>query len=230
VTSLCYVWNSWRMSCSVESIEKKYMIKSAYRWFFLFYKKRMKIIFVRHSHTVIEPQKPNRLRKLSEKWIQKAIEISADKQTFPLLQKYYTSPQLKAIHTTALIASAFAAPISVHDWLDEITSITNKRIEDFDWTVKSFFERKIKRINGWETIEEAMSRFHIALEEIVKEAKEEGYDIIAVVTHWTMLALFCECYSSCDVSIWHKRIQMPDFALFDRSKKTFISSFWEWKK
>src|SRR5579864_4753650 len=87
----------------------------------------MKITLIRHSKTLVDPQKPITLWGLSDEGVEKAKALSSDPMIKDL-QILYASSQTKAIETAVYLAKPNSIPIKTNYNFTEITSFTNRFI------------------------------------------------------------------------------------------------------
>jgi len=181
----------------------------------------MKITFIRHSKTAVKPEVPIPLWGLSEIGISKANELS-EQDTIRQLDVIYSSLQTKAIETMLLLAKPNLIPMKTHEGLAEVSSFTNgfEANEDiYMKQVEQYYSHEIDRIDGGETINEALTRFMNALESIV--TNESVTANIGIVTHGYILSFFTGKYSDVLPLTLHHSIQQPDIAEFDWESKSF---------
>lgn len=185
----------------------------------------MELVLIRHSKTKRDPRVPIALWGLSEKGIEAANKLSSDRK-IQKLDILYTSLQTKALETAVILAKPNALPIKTNDGLTESTSYTNKFIPDpaiYELTLKDYYAGKIQRINGGETLQEALDRFNSAIESIVKENKDKKR--IGIVSHGHILTLFSSQFKDIDLYDTHLQIKQPDIAIFDWDRKVFNNFF-----
>jgi broad specificity phosphatase PhoE len=180
----------------------------------------MKITFIRHSKTKVEPEKSIVLWGLADEGIMKAQTLSKDK-AIKRLDVVYSSLQTKAIETMLYLAKPNALPMRTHMDLTEITSFTNKFYsgDEYSSQIEQYYARELDRIAGGETIDEALKRFTGALESIV--GQESQSQNIGIVAHGYILSFFTGKYSDLKPYDLHKTIQQPDMAEFDWESKSF---------
>lgn len=187
----------------------------------------MKITFIRHSKTKVDPRLPPPLWGLSEEGIELAKKLGT-RDVIKRISLFYSSLQTKALETAILLAKPDAIPIKTDDRLTEVTSFTNKFIPEikvYEKSVKDYYSGAIERINEGETIQEALDRFDKAIESIVETNNKE--ENIGIVSHGNILAFFSAQFKDIDPYPAHKEIRQPDVALFDWDKQKFIHFFGE---
>lgn len=184
----------------------------------------MKITFIRHSKTLQEPEVYNPLWQLNEVGTERAIELSKTKEIKDL-DLIYSSGQTKAIQTMLYLAKDNHLKMHVDDDFTEITSITNKYIEDFETALYELHTGVVERINDGETSIEARDRFNNALDRLVLNHPDANN--IGIVSHGNILSVFSSQYIDKSSYEIHKTLKMPDVAIFDYDKKSFIKFFGE---
>lgn len=172
----------------------------------------MKIVFVRHAQTNIEPEVNSTLWTLSEGGRLAAAEL-AENSIFEGSAFIYSSLQPKAIDTAEIIGSILRVPVLQEAGLAELSSVTSGFIEDYAATVHKLYAGEIQNINGGETLAEALERFNCAVGAIA--AKHAGSSKIAIVSHANVLSLFTAQYSDQAAVDLHNTIAMPDAAVLD---------------
>lgn len=180
----------------------------------------MKITLIRHSKTAVKPEVPITLWGLSDVGIEKAQEL-ANESAIQELDVLYSSLQTKAIETMVYLAKPNLIPMRTNKDLTEITSFTNKFFTGDEYTqqIEKYYSRTIDRIADGETIDEALSRFMRALEDIV--AREKNAKNIGIVTHGYILSFFSGKYSDLSPFDLHHSLKQPDVAEFDWDSKSF---------
>jgi len=188
----------------------------------VWYTENMKIILIRHSHTVVEPEKYNPLWKLSEKGVEQASALAKHSHVQEI-EVLYTSNQLKALHTGVLVAEEFGVFVKVRENLTELTSLTNDWKADYDGFIHDIYSGTILRHGDGESLAEATERFTKAVADIV--TIEQDKEVVGIVAHGNILSLFASQYEDRTALEIHHVIRMPDIAVFDFEKKVFEVSF-----
>ncbi len=189
----------------------------------------MKITLIRHSKTLVEPQKPIVLWGLSDEGIEKAKALSG-RDVIKNIQVLYASLQTKAIETAVYFAKPNAIPLKTNNDLTEITSFTNQFItkeQGYEQGVDDFYHDTIERIADGETHQEARERFNKALANIVVEEAKKGIENIGIVSHGNILSYFTAQYANITPYELHDTIQMPDIAILDWDTKKFTTLWGE---
>lgn len=182
----------------------------------------MKLVFIRHSNTTVEPEKYNPLWSLSDTGIVNAQTLAQS----PLVQDIeviYSSNQLKALHTAVIIGSQIGVFVKQRDDLTELTSLTNDWKADYDGFISDIYSGKIERHGDGESLPEATERFTNAINTIV--AIERDRTSVGIVAHGNVLSLFAAQYETRTALEIHHAINMPDIAVLDWENKTFSVTF-----
>jgi broad specificity phosphatase PhoE len=182
----------------------------------------MKILFIRHSETILDKVKSNLVWMLSEDGIKAAKELTNHPEILNC-EKIYTSFQTKALETALILAKHNFIPIIPIKELTETTSVTNKYINNFTEEIEKWHGGGY-RINDGETKEESSARFNKVIDMIVKENQDTHQ--IGIVTHGDVLACFLANILGINSYELHKRLKMPDLIKFDRetNKVDFLIS------
>lgn len=180
----------------------------------------MKIVLVRHSKTIIEPEINSMLWALSDDGRQAAERLAQD-PIFEGTEVIYSSQQVKAVDTANIIGATLQVPVLQEAGLAELSSVTSGFIEDYAGTIHRLYAGEITNINGGETLNEALERFNRAVGSIA--AKHADSSKIAIVSHANVLSLFTSQYSDKKAIDLHNTIAMPDVAVlnWDEANSTF---------
>ena len=184
----------------------------------------MNLVFIRHSKSLVNPDIPITTWGLSDEGVMLAKKLNELSQ-IKNLDVIYTSLQLKALETAILATKNLGIPVKTDDRLTESTSFTNKfvSLEQLEENNKKYFSGKQISINGGETIEEAHSRFMIALRDIA--AAEDGKSNVGIVSHGNILATFSEEIIEKNALQLVEAIKQPDIAIFNWDSHQFTNFF-----
>lgn len=188
----------------------------------------MNIILVRHSKTKFDLNIPIPLWYLTDEGKEKAQELFSN-NNFPKVDLVYSSLQTKAVETALILAKSQTIPLKTDAELTEVSSFTREVFTNgYEEMVDSYYEGKVERLSGGETITEALDRFEKTLNRISET--EKGKENIAIVTHGNILAFLTSKYNSTKTArALHDFIQMPDYSVIDWETKKFLK-YWEGKK
>ena len=183
----------------------------------------MKITLIRHSKTLIEPEKAITQWGLADEGIEKAKILSGN-HLIKDIQVLYSSLQTKALETALYLAKPNGIPIRTNNDFTEISSFTTRFIskeEGYDQGVYDFYHDKVDRIAGGETYGEALTRFNNALEAVIEVETKRGVENIGIVSHGVILSYFTPQYADVTPYDLLNKIQMPDIAVLDWDTKKF---------
>lgn len=184
----------------------------------------MKMVFIRHSKSLVNPNIPITSWGLSEEGRILAKKLNSLSQ-IKTIEVIYSSLQPKALETAALATENLGIQIKTDNNLTESTSFTNKfvSLKELEENTRKYYAEKILSIHGGETFVQAQERFAKALEEIVK--KEQGKENIGIVSHGNILAGFVSQITRTDPFEIVEKIAQPDVAVFDWDRKQFVRFF-----
>jgi broad specificity phosphatase PhoE len=189
----------------------------------------MRIELVRHSKTLVEPQKPIVRWGLSNDGIERAKALSGT-DVIKGIDVLYASLQTKALETAVYLAKPNVIPIKINNDFTEITSFTNRFItkeQGYEQGIYDFYHGTIDRIADGENSEEALRRFNTALERVIAEESKNGVNTLGIVSHGNILSFFTAQYADVTPFSLHDKIQMPDVAVLDWDTKKFVSLWGE---
>lgn len=185
----------------------------------------MLITFIRHSKTEPNSEIPIVLWGLTDEGIKRASDLSQS-DDIRKIEVMYASLQTKAIETGLLLAKPNTIPMKFNNGLTEVTSFTINYEPDFELYQKKsddMYSAIVERIDGGESLAEALERFNKTLNEIVSEEKDKNN--IGIVSHGNMLGLFTSQYINKPPKEIQTSLKMPDYAIFDWDNKKFIKNF-----
>lgn len=184
----------------------------------------MKIIFIRHSKSLVNPEIPIATWALSVEGVELAKRLN-NLEVIRSIEVIYSSLQPKALETAILATKDLGIPIRINDDLTESSSFTNKfvGISELEENTKMYHENANLSINNGETSSQALKRFNSAVEKIVEA--ESNRSVIGIVSHGGILADFAAQYARKSSFELVKAMRQPDIAEFDYGKKEFLTSF-----
>lgn len=189
----------------------------------------MKVTFIRHGKTLVEPEKPIVLWGLSDAGIEGMKELS-NHSVIRDLDVIYSSLQTKAIETSLYLAKPNAIPMNTHSGLAEVSSFTDGPFttgKEYEDSIKDYYDGKIERIADGETIEEAITRFTSVVDEIVKFEEAAGKTNVGIVTHGYILSFITAPFCNKTPYELHHIIAKPDIAIVDWQIKQFLMPWGE---
>lgn len=186
----------------------------------------MKLVLIRHSKSLVNPDVPINTWGLADEGIALAKKMQENKAVQEI-QVIYSSLQPKALETAILATKNRGVPLRTDDRLTEITSFTKQFVDliTLEKNTKDFYTKNDVSFFGGETQEEALKRFNQAIEEIV--AKEKEVETIGIASHGATLTCFAAQFIEKDPYEIITNLGQPDVALFDWTNKKFVSFFGE---
>lgn len=184
----------------------------------------MRVIFIRHSKTVLDKIHSNLVWNLSDECIELANQL-AKVEAIRNAEVLFTSDQTKAIHTTLLLAKNSFIPIRVVQELTETTSLTNGFFENYGARMHQWYTEQGHRINEGETREESLARFSTAVEKIVSSNPDKR--TIGIVSHANVLSLYVGQFDTRGALGIHSTLKMPDYSILEWESKKLLKSFGE---
>lgn len=168
-----------------------------------------RLILVRHSMTQQDPTLPSAEWRLSHPGRQACSALAETLVPFsPSL--IVSSMEPKAIETAQLTAhilnipSEIAVGLQEHDRSQLGFVQSNQR---FEILIKELFDTPAKVMFGTECADQAHDRFSASLDHLLKAYPE---DILAVVTHATVLSLFVAPINNLDTFEFWQALNMPE--------------------
>ncbi|MCZ6539814.1 MAG: phosphoglycerate mutase family protein [Chloroflexi bacterium] len=160
-----------------------------------------KLLLIKHSEPVVDPELPPSKWKLSDRGIQRADLLAAylaDRS----IDMLYSSSEAKAMRTAEIIGATTGLPIIVlHDLREhdrENTPVVGA--EQWRSQVVESIHRQDELIYGAEPVADARKRFGKTIRKIMQPAQVQ---IVAVVTHGTVISTFAAEMLNIDpVPIW----------------------------
>lgn len=150
-----------------------------------------RLLLVRHAAVELDLDRPAATWELTTEGRAASRELATALAPVP---RVLASTELKARATAAPIAEASGVEVEVDPRLREVERPVACDLADHRDTVRRYLAGE--ELDGWEPRADALARFRAAV---------EGADGAVVVTHGTVLALFC----GFDFERW-KRLQMPE--------------------
>jgi len=182
-----------------------------------------RLVLIRHSKTVIDPDKPNVGWILSDEGIKLAEELAQDR-VFSDVDVVYSSDQIKARETAKPIVNKWGLDLQIDSDLTEVSSFTRGFFaQDYHQKVIDFYQSNdISYFNG-ETLRQAENRISKAIRDII--VKNSGKNI-AVVSHSNALTIFTKKYfPNLSYTELHDQMPMPSYCIIDYNQGLLIKPF-----
>jgi broad specificity phosphatase PhoE len=178
------------------------------------------LVLVKHSVPEIQESLPAHQWKLSADGRVRAERLADHLQRFqPAV--IISSKEPKAIETAEIVARKYSLePRATHDLHEhDRSNIPFLSQEQFQDSVREFFQRPTELVFGRETADQAHARFYRAVHSILNENMSKT---VVIVAHGTVIALFVSRLTgSSDFELW-KMLGLPSFIALDLDSSTLI--------
>jgi broad specificity phosphatase PhoE len=179
------------------------------------------LILVKHSIPEILEDIPAREWKLSAEGRARCKRL-AERLTKYQPTRIISSVEPKARETAEIVAKELGILTSAVEGLHEHDRSHGGYLskEKFEDAVREFFARPNELVFGSETAEQAHSRFHAAIDSILKKIPDQT---IVVIAHGTVISLYVSRLTGVfDLSFW-KELGLPSFVALDVESKTLLA-------
>lgn len=168
-----------------------------------------KLILVKHSLPVIDPEKPAHQWKLSPEGEKRCIPLAQQVAVYQP-QLIFSSHEPKAIQTAGILAEKIGLSSLVVDDLHEHERPKPGLLspQDFEEKVKAMFSKPENISFGNESAAQAQARFHKAVTNLIAQHPEKT---ILVVSHGTVISLFMQIVCQVEPFPLWKSLDLPSF-------------------
>ena len=170
-----------------------------------------KIILVKHSSPDIIPEIPANEWHLSAEGRQRC-QVLADELAGHDLDLIFSSPEPKAQETAQIIAQQLVKPLFIVPGLHEHERKTVRfsNGDQFEASVKEFFEQPDALVFGEETAAQSLNRFSSAVDQLISQNRDQN---LVVVSHGTVITLFVANNCSIEPFPFWSRLDLPSFII-----------------
>lgn len=160
-----------------------------------------KLLLIRHSEPVVDPEIPPTQWKLSDRGVQRAgllAEYLADRG----INALYSSGESKAVQTAEIVGTSTGLPVDVvHDLREhDRGNTTIIGAEKWRSLVIESIRKQDEQIYGSEPVGNARMRFRTAIRKIMQPAQDQ---VVAVIAHGTVISTFvAELLKIDPIPIW----------------------------
>lgn len=184
-----------------------------------------KLILVKHSLPVIDPEKPAHKWKLSPEGEKRCIPLAQQVAVYQP-QLIFSSHEPKAIQTAGILAERLGLSSHLVDDLHEHERPEPGLLspQDFEEKVKALFSNPITIAFGNESAAQAQARFHKAVINLI--AQHPGKTIL-IVSHGTVISLFLQLVCQVEPFPLWKSLGLPSFIVLsmpDYQLETIVPS------
>lgn len=168
-----------------------------------------KLILVKHSLPVIDPEKPAHQWKLSPEGEKRCIPLAEQVAAYRP-QRIFSSREPKAVQTARILAGRLGQSYNPVDDLHEHERPGPGLLSppDFEEKVKSLFSNPENIAFGKESAAQAQARFHKAEKNLI--AQHPGKTIL-IVSHGTVISLFIQMVCQVEPFPLWKSLGLPSF-------------------
>jgi broad specificity phosphatase PhoE len=180
------------------------------------------LLLVKHSLPEVLPTIPASQWKLSPAG-RVRCEALAERLASYAPDIVISSLEPKAVETAQLVARQMDKLCRAVEGLHEHdrTGVQFMGREEFESTVRKFFEHPDQLVMGTETANQARERFSKALISIAAEYPDKN---LMVVSHGTVITLFVERIAGLEPFSFWKRLDLPSFLVFSLPDHKLITT------
>lgn len=177
------------------------------------------LILVRHSLPEIQAGVPAREWRLSEEGRARCRPLAKEIAARFAPVAIASSDEPKAVETAELTAAALGLSVEIEPDLREHERPSGLMLSEaaFQATIAGFFSHPQELVYGGETASEALSRFSTGIARLL--ATRPVGDIV-VVTHGTVMSLYCASRTGDDPFTLWQSLRLPDLRALIRSEES----------
>lgn len=178
------------------------------------------LILVKHSVPEIETSRPANAWKLSDEGKLRAHTLAEELAELQP-EVIVSSEEPKAKETAEIVSRHLQLNLQVMHGLHEHdrSNVPYLSHEEFQASVRNFFQRPNELVFGRETANQAYTRFYQTVHSILSEY---GDKTVVIVTHGTVISLFVSRLTgSSALELWNK-LGLPSFVAIDLHSSTLI--------
>jgi len=179
------------------------------------------LILVKHSLPEILPEIPASEWHLSVEGRQRC-QVLADEIAKHAPDLIFSSPEPKAQETAQIIAQQLIKPLFIvpglHEHERKTVRFTNE--EQFEASVKEFFEQPDALVFGEETAAQCLNRFSGAVNQLLSKNRDQN---LVVVSHGTVITLFVANNCGIEPFPFWNRLDLPSFVVLSSPDLVVLS-------
>lgn len=181
-----------------------------------------KLILVKHSLPEILPEIPASEWHLSVEGRQRC-QVLADELAGHDPDLIFSSSEPKAQETAQIIAQQLVKPLFIvpglHEHERKTVRFTNE--EQFEASVKEFFEQPDALVFGEETAAQSLNRFSNAVYQLISQNRDQN---LVVVSHGTVITLFVAANCGIEPFPFWSRLDLPSFVVLSLPDLVVLST------
>ncbi len=181
-----------------------------------------KLILVKHSLPEILPEIPASEWHLSAEGRQRC-HVLGDELAGHAPDLIFSSQEPKAEETAQIIAQQLVKPLFIvpglHEHERKAVQFTNE--EQFEVSVKEFFEQPDVLVFGEETAAQSLNRFSSATDELISQNRDQN---LVIVSHGTVITLFVANNCGIEPFPFRSRLDLPSFVVLSLPDLVVLST------
>jgi broad specificity phosphatase PhoE len=174
-----------------------------------------KLILIKHSKPVVNPDLPSDRWELGEEGQGRASRLAEVLRPYALTE-IVSSGEPKAKQTADVLAETLGISCRTKDGLREHDrrNVPHMDSREFISAIAQFFRQPRRLVLGEETAEQAFRRFADAVDDVI-EGSGQGPGDVAIVSHGTVISLFAYRRAQEDPFQLWRRMGLPSLIAFE---------------
>ena len=170
-----------------------------------------KLVLVKHSAPVLEPDVASKRWRLSEGGRRRCVLLAERLEPYDP-DFVVSSEEPKAAETARLVAERLGVGSSIRPGLHEHdrTGAPFLGDDEFYRAAEGFFGRPDALVWGSETADQAAERFEVAVRRVREEREEKA---LAIVAHGTVISLLVARHNGIDAYAFWRDLGLPSFCV-----------------
>lgn len=170
-----------------------------------------KLILVKHSLPIIDPELPASLWELSPEGKKRCIPLAQQVAMYQP-QRIFSSHEPKAIQTARMVAQHLDLLSQVAEGLHEHERPKPGLLssDEFEKQVKALFAHPEDRVFGMETANQAQARFYRAIMQLTYPQPQQT---TVIISHGTVISLFLQLICQVEPFPLWKSLKLPSFVV-----------------
>lgn len=175
----------------------------------------VRVILAKHAQPVLDPSKPAREWQLGAAGLAQAHRLAAALRPFTPL-RLVSSPELKAVRTSEVVAAALGVGMTIAEDLRELDRPVLPILSSADHEAlnERLFIDFDQPVLGVESARAALARFDRAVADLVRAPDSRA---LVIVAHGTVIALLVSAHNAIDAFKFWKALKCSSFVVLDSS-------------
>jgi len=181
-----------------------------------------KLILIKHSQPVLDPDVPAPRWVLSDEGVRRC-EWLAGALKAEGVSRLYSSMEPKALETAAIVSTRVGLPVEPRVGLHENdrTGMGFVEEQELQRLIREFFKRPRDAVLGHETADAAFRRFALAIGGILGQAHGRN---VAVIAHGTVITLFVGAHNAVDRFAFWRELTVPSYVVLDSQSLALVGA------